>query len=151
MKPTETAPRGPVPRPPQYPVPEESHEMAADLGTIKINNSVVATIARLAATRVRGVADMAGSFVDGLAGLVGRKTIDRGVHVETIDNNLVLDVHVMLEYGVFIPKVAYEVQEAVREAVERMTGKAVQTVNVMVQNIVVPSGAAPEHGAGEDL
>jgi uncharacterized alkaline shock family protein YloU len=137
---------------PLYPVREDTHDEAADLGAIQIHNGVIATIARLAATTVSGVADMAGSLVDGLAGLVSRKTIERGVHVETVDNNLILDVHVALYYGEFIPKVAYEVQQAVREAVSRMTGKSVKSVNVLVQNVVLPPASADTaSGAGEDL
>lgn len=137
---------------PQYPVPEDTHDEAAELGAIQIHNGVIATIARLAATKVPGVAGMAGSLVDGIAGLVSRKTVERGVHVETVDNHLILDVHVALYYGEFIPKVAYEVQQAVREAVSRMTGKAVKSVNVLVQNVTVaPASGEMGPGTGEDL
>ena len=135
----ETEPLRP-PAGPQYPVPEEHLEEEGELGSIQIHNSVIAIIARLAAAEVPGVADLAQNLVENLAGLVaGRRAGERGVHVEIVDNQVVLDVHVTLDYGVNIPKVAWQVQHDVREAVERMSGKQVRAVNVFVQNIAVPA------------
>ncbi len=139
-RPTVEAERILPPAGPQYPVPEEHLEEEGELGAIQIHNSVIAIIARLAAADVEGVADLAQNLVENLAGLVqGRRAGERGVHVEIVDNQVVLAVHVTLEFGVNIPKVAWQVQHDVREAVERMTGKQVRAVNVFVQNIAVPA------------
>jgi uncharacterized alkaline shock family protein YloU len=136
-------PKNPVPRPPTYPVPEDRPEDENDLGLIHIHNSVIAVIARMAAVKVPGVVDLVGSIVDGIAGIVGRKPNDRGVHVEIVENGIVLELNLVVEYGVNIPKVAWQVQTEVRQAVERMTGKAVKGVNVVVQNILVPKEEKP--------
>ncbi len=141
----------PAPRPPTYPVPEDRPEDDNDLGLIHIHNSVIAVIARMAAVKVPGVVDLVGSIVDGIAGIVGRKPNDRGVHVEIVENGIVLEMNLVVEYGVNIPKVAWQVQTEVRQAVERMTGKAVKGVNVVVQNILVPKEEkpAPDREPGE--
>lgn len=137
-------PAASVPRPPAYPVPEEPEE-DGDLGAIHIHNSVIAVIARMAAVKVPGVADLVGTLVDGLAGIVGKKPTDRGVHVEIVDNNVVLELSLVVDYGINIPKVAWQVQSDVRQAVEQMTGKSVKAVNVLVQSLrVAPVQAAPE-------
>lgn len=137
--------RMPAPRPPVYPVPEDKPEdEGGDLGAIHIHNSVIAVIARHAAMKVPGVTDLIGSIVDGIAGFVGRKPGDRGVHVEIVENAVVLELNVQVEYGVNIPKVAWQVQSEVRQAVEQMTGKPVKAVNVIVQGLKMAPADAPK-------
>ena len=145
------SPQTPVPRPPSYPVAEDRPDEENDLGLIHIHNGVIAVIARMAAVKVPGVVDLIGSIVDGIAGIVGRKPNDRGVHVELVENGIVLELNLVVEYGVNIPKVAWQVQTEVRQAVEQMTGKPVKGVNVVVQNIQVPKAekAPPEKESGE--
>jgi uncharacterized alkaline shock family protein YloU len=144
-------PQTPVPQPPTYPVSEERPEEESELGLIHIHNGVIAVIARLAAVKVPGVVDLVGSIVDGIAGMVGRKPNDRGVHVEIVDNGIVIEMNLIVEYGVNIPKVAWQVQTEVRQAVEQMTGKPVKGVNIVVQSIQMPKAetAAPEKEPGE--
>lgn len=140
-----SAKSSPVPdtaaKPPAFPVPEERPEEEHDLGSIHIHNSVIAAIARMAASKVPGVVDLVGSLVDDIAGLVGRKQIDRGVHVEIAENSLVIEITLTVEYGVNIPKVAWQVQSEVRQDVERMSGKPVRSVNVIVQGLRTPAPA----------
>jgi uncharacterized alkaline shock family protein YloU len=133
-----------VSAPPYTPGPEERTEEDGDLGSVQIHNGVIAVIARLAALRVEGVVDMVGNLVDGLAGIVGRKSSDRGVHVEIVDNSVVIEMSVVLEYGVSIPKTCWQIQHDVREGVESMTGKAVKAVNVLVQSVQFPAGGREE-------
>ncbi len=124
---------------------EESNE----LGSVQIHNNVIATIARLAALKVAGVAELSGTFVDGLAGMIGKKPVDRGIHVEVIDNSVVLELHVVLDFGVRIPQVAWQIQNEVRQAVEQMTGKTVKAINITVQTLRFPNEAtsAVEEGS----
>ena len=127
-----------------YPPATETHgDDEGDLGSVQIHNGVIAVIARSAAVRVPGVVDLVGNLVDGLAGIMGRKSSDRGVHVELADNCVIIELSVVLEYGVSIPKTAWQIQHDVREAVESMTGKAVKAVNVLVQSVHIPAGPKP--------
>ena len=110
----------------------------AEAGTIQIHHHVIATIARQAALEVRGVCDMSASFVDGLVGIIG-KSGDRGIRVDDANGGVVVEVHLVVEYGVRIPQVAWQVQRRVREAIQRMTGKPVKAVNVVVQDVRQPA------------
>lgn len=127
----------------------EAMDTNSDLGAIRIHNNVIAVIARLATLKVPGVVEMTGSIVDGLAGMMGRKrTGDKGgVHIDVDDEAIIIDITVNLEYGVRIPHVAWQIQNDVREAVEKMTGKMVKAVNVVVQSVQLPgdeeAGEAP--------
>jgi uncharacterized alkaline shock family protein YloU len=124
---------------PEHPEVSSEHlEEGTDLGSIRIHNHVIAVIARLAAMKVPGVVEMSGSLVDGLAGVIGKKPKDRGIRVDLEENNVVLELNVVLDYGVAIPNVAWQLQNDVRQAVEQMTGKNVRAVNVVVQGVRIP-------------
>ena len=125
--------------PPLYPVVKDEAD-GTDIGTLQIDTGVIAVIARMAAVNVKGVVDMSGSLVEGLAGMVGKKHSERGVHVELVDNCVSLDMSIVVEYGINIPKLAWEIQHQVRDAVERMTGKAVKSVNVTVKGVQMGGG-----------
>lgn len=135
---------------PDHPdVPADHVENGTELGSVQIHNSVIGAIARVAATKIPGVAEMSGGLVDGLAGIIGKKAQDRGIRVDAQDEAVVVELHVIVEYGVRIPHVAWQIQTEVRKAVEAMTGKPVKAVQVVVQGIRLPGQekALPREGA----
>ncbi|AFM42240.1 hypothetical protein Desaci_3345 [Desulfosporosinus acidiphilus SJ4] len=114
----------------------ESLETENSLGSIRIADEVVEVIAGLAASEVEGVVGMSGGFVGDLAQMLGRnKNLSKGVKVEVGEHEVAVDLFIVVEYGVSIPEVAYKVQEAVKEAIESMTGLAVVEANVHVQGV----------------
>ncbi len=117
----------------------EHVENGTELGSVQIHNSVIAAIAREAALKIPGVVELSGGLVDGLAGMIGKKSSDRGIRVEHQDTAVSLELHVVLEFGTRIPHVAWQVQTEVRASVEKMTGKPVKAVNVIVQGIRLPA------------
>jgi len=127
-------------------------DTGGELGAIRIHNNVIAVIARLATLKVPGVVEMTGSIVDGLAGMIGKKSSDKGgVHIDAEEDAIVIEIAVNLEYGVRIPHVAWQIQNDVREEVEKMTGKMVKAVNVIVQGVQLPpESAGAETPAGEE-
>nr|NNM91015.1 Asp23/Gls24 family envelope stress response protein [Bacilli bacterium] len=110
---------------------------SGDMGTTQIANDVIAVIAGLAATDVRGVADMSGGLVGGIAERLGRKNLSKGVKVEVApdERQCSVDLSIIAEYGYRIPDVALEIQEGVKQAIEGMTGLDVVAVNVNVLGI----------------
>ena len=114
----------------------ESEEITSDGTTdIKISNDVVASIAGVAVSEVEGVYSMAG----GLSGITevfgGKKNLSKGIKVEVGEKETKIDVNIIVEYGVRIPDVAFEIQSRVKKAVETMTGLKVSGVNIHVQGI----------------
>lgn len=117
-----------------WPVPEKKNEDAG-LGLVKIHNNVIAVIAHEAVSRVPGVIELSGTLVDDLADIIGKRSRDRGVRVEESENAYIVELTTVLELGVYIPEVCARLQLEVRKAVEKMTGKPVKAVNVLVQNV----------------
>ncbi len=103
-------------------------------GTISYANEVIATIAGVAANEVDGIAGMCVS--GGFSEILGRnRNITRGVKVEVGSQEAAVDLYIIVEYGKPIQKVAGEVQENVRKALESLTGLHVVRVDVHVQGV----------------
>jgi uncharacterized alkaline shock family protein YloU len=118
-----------------YPIPEDRPDDSG-LGSVRIHNNVIAAIAHEAAARVPGVVELSGTLVDELADMIGKKGRDRGIRVAVeAENSIVVELTVILEFGVNIPEVCGQLQTEVRQAIEEMTGKNLQAVNVSVQSI----------------
>ena len=106
-----------------------------DIGSIRIADEVVGIIAGLAATEVSGVAGMSGGLVGGIAEILGKKTLSKGVKVEVGEKEAAVDLYIIVEYGVRIPDIALRVQENVKRAIESMTGLEVVVVNIHIQGV----------------
>lgn len=122
---------------------EEQTALSED-GSVRIADEVVAIIAGIAATHVKGVAGMSGGLVGGLGEMLGRRNLQKGVKVTVGEQECSVDLYVMVEYGVRIPEIAQKAQEEVRTAIERMTGLTVREVNVHVQGVAFENREEPE-------
>ena len=117
-------------------VENEEIAISTETNEIKIANDVVAVIAGVAVSEVSGVAEMAGGFAGGITEVLsGKKNLAKGIKVEVGEKDTKIDVNIIVEYGVRIPDVAFEIQNRVKKAVETMTGLNVLEVNVHVQGV----------------
>ena len=117
-------------------VNEQGEITLADNNEIKIADDVVAVIAGIAVSEVPGVSDMAGGFAGGISEVLsGKKNLAKGIKVEVGEKETKIDVNIIVEYGVRIPDVAFEIQNRVKKSVETMTGLKVVEVNVHVQGV----------------
>ncbi len=114
---------------------EENIQEISELGSVRIADEVVAIIAGLASTEVEGVAGMSGGFAGGIAEILGRKNLSKGVKVKIEENETFIDIYIIADYGTRIHEVAKEVQEKTKSAVENMTGLDVTYVNVHIQGV----------------
>jgi uncharacterized alkaline shock family protein YloU len=106
-----------------------------ELGAVKITDEVVAIIAGIAATEVPGVAGMSGGIAGGIAEMLGRKNLSKGVKVEVGEKEAAIDLYIIVDYGCRIPDIAWEIQEKVKKSVETMTGLEVVEVNIHIQGV----------------
>ncbi len=118
----------------------EGEYMPTELGNIKIADEVVSIIAGLAATEVEGVAGMSGGVVGGIADMLGKRNLSKGVKVEVGDQQAAVDLYIIVKFGVRIPDVAWKIQENVKKAVESMTGLEAVKINVHVQGVNFHTG-----------
>ncbi|MFA4886147.1 MAG: Asp23/Gls24 family envelope stress response protein [Desulfotomaculaceae bacterium] len=119
-------------------------EERTGLGSIRIADEVVKVIAGLASIEIKGVAGMSGGLAGGIAEMLGRKNLAKGIKVEVGEKEAAVDLFVIMDYGIRIPDVAAQIQESVKNAVERMTGLVVVEVNVNVQGVAFASESREE-------
>jgi uncharacterized alkaline shock family protein YloU len=111
-------------------------ENSNSLGDIRINHSVVASIVRLAALEVVGVSAVGGGFVDGIAEMFSKKGDERGVRVEEDEaGDYLIEIRVILRFGVELAAVGTQIQERISEQIEKMTSKNVARVNVVIDGV----------------
>ncbi|MFR9756555.1 Asp23/Gls24 family envelope stress response protein [Streptomyces sp. TR06-5] len=119
------------------------HSGAVDGGTT-IADGVVAKIAGMAAREVPGVHAMGGGFARSMGAMRervpggGGRPPESGVKVEVGQKQVAVDLRLVVEYDVAIPDVAGEVRESVTSAVERMTGREVVEVGIVVDDVHLP-------------
>lgn len=106
------------------------------VGNIKISVDVVSTIAGIATSEIEGVAGMYGTFAGGIAEMLGaKKNPSKGVKVDMNDQNVTIDLYIVVDYGVRIPELSWEIQENVKNSVETMTGLDVLKVNIHIEGV----------------
>lgn len=104
-------------------------------GEVKIANEVVATIAALAATEVKGVTSLSGNLTHELIAKHGTKNLSKGVAVSVDGRNVTVAVSLVVDYGCSVPVVTTKVQERVSSAIENMTGLNVTDVKITVAGV----------------
>ncbi len=113
-------------------------------GNISISNDVIATISAIAAKSIEGVAGMTNSITGGFAEFLGKKNPGKGVKVAISGKDVKIDMYVVVEYGVKIPDVAWEIQGKTKSEVEAMTGLNVVAVNVNIEGVNTNTGVESE-------
>ncbi|MGI6028140.1 MAG: Asp23/Gls24 family envelope stress response protein [Candidatus Heteroscillospira sp.] len=103
-------------------------------GSINISEDVIAVMVGAAISEVEGVAGLSNTIGSELADFIGRKSVTKGVKVQFVEDKIVVDVIVMVRFGVKINELGVKVQEAVAGAVESMTGLD-SIVNVHISGI----------------
>ena len=110
----------------------------SQLGAITISDSVLATIAGLAACDCAGIVGMsASSTAEGLSDLLKRENLTKGIKVFSGEDSVKFELHVIIEYGVSMVAAAHNVIEAVKYAVETQTGLRVENIDVLIQGVRV--------------
>ena len=107
------------------------------IGEVQIADDVVAIIAGLAATDVKGVSALVGNVTNEIISKLGKKNLGKGIRVEVANNAVTVDMSLILEYGYSIPKTSEQVQEKVKSAIENMTGLTVEEVNVRIASVTM--------------
>ena len=126
-------------------------------GKIRISEDVIAQLATKALNSVDGVAPASPGLMANLR--LGRKTAN-GVRIlisEGEPPEIVVDAYITVKYGLRIPDVCWDVQEAVKDQIERFTGYvkdqierftgyAIKGVNIYVQGITFAEKKEAQEG-----
>lgn len=105
------------------------------LGTVCVSQDYFSTLVGNAVTTCFGVAGMAnGNARQGIRSFFFRNKnfIDKGVFVRMSGNSLVVDLHIIVIYGLNLSATVKSIVNKVRYTVEEATGLEVKKVNVYI-------------------
>ena len=114
-------------------------QMENQYGTVLIDENVIATYAGSVAVECFGIVGMAAVNVkDGLVKLLKKEHITHGIEVVVgVNNEITIDFHVIIAYGVAIVTVCDNLIETVKYKVEQFTGMKVDKINIHVEGVRV--------------
>lgn len=97
---------------------------------------IVSKTAAKAALKVSGVAGLCDSFTGNLTKMFSVKEQgDTGIKVNAADDGLIIDIFVIVKFGVQIPQLAWDLQNTVKSSVSAITDQKVKAVNIHVQGV----------------
>lgn len=107
------------------------------LGKIEVLPNAIHTIAVDATSGCYGVVGIASPRLRfGEAILLPQQQSNHGVRVQVLNDQLVIDVYVVLEYGLRVSEIAHNIMSNVKFSIEKMLGVPVARVNVNVQGLL---------------
>ena len=107
-------------------------------GTVQIANDVLADMAGYAALECYGIVGMASPTLrDGVAQLLSREKLRRGVAVKSVGEGVRFDLYVVAEYGTNLTEVGHNMADRVKYVVTANAEVRVETVEIHVQGVKV--------------
>jgi uncharacterized alkaline shock family protein YloU len=107
-----------------------------EMGQIDYSEESVANIVGISTMECYGVVGMASKNAkDGLWELIKGESLSRGVKVRSKDNELLVELYIMVEYGTKISVIAKNIIQKVKYNIENYVGLKVSTITVNVQGV----------------
>ena len=105
-------------------------------GEISIHDNVFANIVGNIVNNCFGVVGMAAkSATEGIVSLLRNDNYDKGVKVFVDNGALIIDMHIIVSYGVNLPTVTDSIINETKYSVEKITGFKVKKVNVYIDSM----------------
>jgi len=108
------------------------------MGRVEISQDVIAVVAARAVAGSPGVLGLAAKRPrNGAAQTLPPDDYQRGVSARLVDGRVVVDLWVVMQYGVRVPDAAETLMSNVKQALEKALGMPIGAVNVNVQGLRV--------------
>ena len=108
------------------------------VGNVSIDTEVIAQYAGSVAVECFGIVGMAAvNVTDGIVKLLKKDKITRGINVIFKNDQLTLDFHAIIAYGVSISAVTDNLIDNVKYKVEEFTGLEIEKINIFVEGVRV--------------
>ena len=108
------------------------------LGEVTVSQRLIRDISGKVAENCYGVVGMAArSKKDGIVNLLKNDNKGRGIKVYSDNNRVVVELHIVVEFGINITSICKSIANRVRYTLETVTGIPVKSVNIRVEGIRV--------------
>ena len=114
-------------------------QMDTQYGKILIDEDVISKYAGSVAVECFGIVGMAAvNMKDGLVKLLKKDYLNHGISVIVDEENeIIIDFHVIISYGVSIGTVSDNLIDTVKYKVESFTGLKIKKINIYVEGVRV--------------
>ena len=116
-----------------------------NLGEIIISNETIGSIVSLNLSEVKGVVGSRKSIIKEITDMLRGDTIEneieeasRTIKVEIKDNKPLINLYIIIKYGVRIPDIAWDIQSRVKEGLMKKLGTDINEIDIHVQGIQFP-------------
>lgn len=110
--------------------------MEQKLGTVRVSPGVLATLVKLTAAAVPGVARVgARPAPPPLRWMPLRRSSRSGVKLQVLPDGVRVEIDLVVQQGSNMLEVASRVQQEVGEAIDKMVGTPVREVNVHIEDV----------------
>lgn len=108
------------------------------LGQITVDPKIIAEVAGSVACKCYGVAGMASKNAkDGIVSLLRPDSVSRGVNVTVGENGVLVELHIVIQFGLNINSTCESIVNRVRYTLEGKMGLPVKCINIKVDGVRV--------------
>jgi uncharacterized alkaline shock family protein YloU len=113
-------------------------KLVNELGSVSYSEEVLANIAGVSTMECYGVVGMASRrATDGIVELLKRENLSKGVKVTCDNDELIVELFIIVEYGTKISVIANNIIQKVKYTIESLTGLQIRKIVVNVQGVRV--------------
>ncbi len=109
-----------------------------DNGSIYIYDEVLKTVIAASLTEIKGVAGMSPGFVEEIIEGLGKKNYSKGIKINYKNQQMIIDLYVIIEYGTKIPDISWDIQQNVKRSIEKFLDIKTSKVNINIQGVLFP-------------
>lgn len=107
-----------------------------EAGEIIVEDQVIMEYVSDEVLKFDGVSRLVGGITESFSkNILGREPAAQGIKVVRDGNNITINIHLIVFYGINIPQVSFDIQNSVKEVIEAYTGLTVAAVNIGVEGI----------------
>ena len=106
-----------------------------DGNTVQISEDVIASIAAMSIKDIKGVYAVGTGVKNGIMERLGWEDLAKGVTVEVLEDGVIIDVVITVNFDKKIMEVSKEIQDKVQTTIKDMTDMDVIAVNVRVAGV----------------
>ena len=106
-----------------------------DGNTVQLAEDVIASVAAMSMKDIKGVYAVGTGVKNGLMEKLGWEDLAKGVTVEVLEDGVIVDVVISVNFDKKIMEVSREIQEKIQSTIKDMTDMDVIAVNVRVAGV----------------
>ena len=110
-------------------------KVATDMGLVVLDDAVIYNIVAGTASKCFGVAGMMAKNPSEEFWNLFKRNFDKGIRISCTDNEINIEVHIMVIYGINIPAITESIIHKIVYSVEEATGFKVRNVKLFVDSV----------------